>query len=130
MKAGNPYCGERISTVDLLVQTNADQLLLVLKLYISSSSFYKTTCLTKEVNLTDTSPLVRVRCLFRGRISVNRTKFWPSFQVQKLWGVAIAQWLSEKVRRNKKKVCSQSGKACFENGLQVSHVAMKQNCLT
>ncbi len=52
-KAGNPCWRGRISTVDLLVQTN----LYHLKQFFS---FYKTTYLCAEVNRTELFPLVRI----------------------------------------------------------------------
>ncbi len=49
-KAGNPYWSGRLSTVDLLVLTNLDQLLLILQTLFN---FYTTTHLNEEVNRTE-----------------------------------------------------------------------------
>ncbi len=49
--------GGRISTIDLLVLTNLDQLILVLNIFFL---FYKTSYLNKEVNCTEPSTSERV----------------------------------------------------------------------
>ncbi len=48
--------------VDFLALTSSDQLLFILKLYIS---FYKTTYLNKELNCTEPFPSVRERIEFK-----------------------------------------------------------------
>jgi len=57
---GNPYWRGRISTIDFLVLTSLDQLLLILNWFII---FYKTTYLTEEVNRAEPSTSVSVPCL-------------------------------------------------------------------
>jgi hypothetical protein len=56
---GNPYCTGKLGTVDLLVPTRSDELVFVLKLYLS---FFTTTYLNEEVNCTKPFPSVRVPC--------------------------------------------------------------------
>jgi hypothetical protein len=50
---------ERISTVNLLVLTSLNLLLLIVKTLFT---FYKTSNLNEEVNCTEPSPSVRVLC--------------------------------------------------------------------
>jgi len=56
--AGNPHCKGRLGTIDLLVLTSLNKLL-VLKTLIS---IYKTGDLNEEVNRTEPFPLVSVPC--------------------------------------------------------------------
>ncbi len=57
-RPGNPYWRSKISTVDLLVLTSSDQLLLIQEKIL----FFKTSFLNEEVNRTELSPSVRVPC--------------------------------------------------------------------
>jgi hypothetical protein len=54
---GNPYLRGRLSTVDSLVITSLDQLLVILNTLFT---FYKTRYLNEEVSSTEPSPLVDV----------------------------------------------------------------------
>ncbi len=54
---GNSNLRGRLSTVDLLVQANIDQLLLTLKQYLL---YYKTSYLNEEVSCTEPSPSLSV----------------------------------------------------------------------
>ncbi len=58
---GNPHWRERISTVDLLVPTSSDLLLLMIKKYVLL--FYETSYLNEEVNRAELSLSVSVPCL-------------------------------------------------------------------
>jgi hypothetical protein len=55
---GESYYRERVSTVDLLVLTCSDQLLLILKVYIYF--FYQTSYINEEGDCTEPSPTVRI----------------------------------------------------------------------
>jgi hypothetical protein len=60
VEEGKPYWRGRLNTVDLLLLTSLDQLLLIL--IILFAFFIKTTYLNKEVNRTEPSPSVSVPC--------------------------------------------------------------------
>jgi hypothetical protein len=60
---GNPYLKERISTIDLLVLTGSDQLLLILKNIIFL--LCKTSYLNEKENFREPSTSVMVPCLGR-----------------------------------------------------------------
>jgi hypothetical protein len=60
LQPGNPYWRGCLSTVDLLVLTSLDQLLVILQ--TTFTFFSKTRYLNKEVNRTEPSPSVSVRC--------------------------------------------------------------------
>ncbi len=58
-EAGNPCWKGRISTVDLLVITSSDYLILLQTCFFL---YCKTSCLSEEVNCTELSPYVRIPC--------------------------------------------------------------------
>ncbi len=71
LEPGNTYWSGRISTVDLLVLTSSDQLILIHK-----NSFHKTSFLNEVVNCTDLSPSVRF-CHWQAFLAYSNI-FWSS----------------------------------------------------
>jgi hypothetical protein len=59
LKPGNPYSRGRLSTIDLLVQTNLDHLIVLMKILFTF--FYKK-YLNEEVNCTEPFPSVSIPC--------------------------------------------------------------------
>jgi hypothetical protein len=57
---GNPELRGRISAVDLLVQTNSDEVVSILKM--DHFPFFQTKYVIKEVDSTEPSPSVRIPC--------------------------------------------------------------------
>jgi hypothetical protein len=58
---GSPYIRGRLSTVDFLVLTSIDELLLIMKRYLL---FYRTGKLNEEVNRTEPSPSVMLPWIY------------------------------------------------------------------
>ncbi len=80
IKAGKPYWGGRLSTVDLLVLTSLDQLLLIIKFLFHLC--YKTSYLNEEVNCTVPSPSVSFPWM-RYLALPSKKEHLPSFKESK-----------------------------------------------